>query len=539
MKIIFIRYNASEDDLKRAYRRIVLKHHPDKRKAQGEEIRTDDDYFTCIIKAYETLSVPVKRRSYDSVDEEFDDTLPTQQEVEKDFYGTLGIQFELNARWSEKKHVPLLGDDTSERAAVEKFYDFWYNFQSWREYSYLDEEDKEKGQDREERRWIEKQNKIIRQKRKKEEMARIRSLIDLAYNNDPRIVRFKKEDKDRKLAAKRAKQTAAQAMKAEEERMIREAEIAKQKADEAEQKRIEAIQKEREQQKRALKKEKKIFRDTVKSNDYYSTDDTEKLKHMEGTEKICEMLKTLELQELNKNLAIGGRDTFVTVLEETEKKLEEERRALFTTKTSTSTINSAVKSVNKKSLWTPENMQLLIKAVNLFPAGTTSRWEVIANFMNQHATNLGDIKFSAKDVLNKTKDLQHGDFSKSEMKTQANQNAFESFEKAKKELKIMDNSEISVKTDETKPSTNGEMNGHVNDDVATNKTKTEPKAWTKDEQSLLEQAIKTYPVSTPDRWDRIAECIPGRNKKECLRRVKELVDRVNAKKEATQSVKQN
>lgn len=51
----YYRYNATDDDIKRAYRKIVLKHHPDKRKAQGENVHTDDDYFTCITKAYETL----------------------------------------------------------------------------------------------------------------------------------------------------------------------------------------------------------------------------------------------------------------------------------------------------------------------------------------------------------------------------------------------------------------------------------------------------------------------------------------------------
>lgn len=530
----------------------MLKHHPDKRKAQGEEIRQDDDYFTCIIRAYEILSVPVKRRSYDSIDPEFDDTLPSQQSVEKDFYGVLTPQFELNKRWSEKRNVPLLGDDSSDRAAVEKFYDFWYNFQSWREYSYLDEEDKDKGQDREERRWIEKQNKQIRIKRKKEESSRIRALVDLAYNNDPRIVRFKKEEKERKLAAKRAKQTAAQAMKAEEERAIREAELAKQKADEAEQKRIEAIQKEREAQKRALKKEKKILRDTMKSNDYYATDDKEKLKHMEGIDKICELMKTLELQQLNKDMAANGREAFVKALEETEVKMEEERRALFgAPKTVTpASSSSSVKPVNKKSLWTLENVQLLIKAVNLFPAGTVQRWEVVANFLNQHAINLGDLKFTAKDVLNKTKDMQHSDFSKSDLKNQTNINAFESFEKNKKELKVVDNSEISVNDDNPEQLMNGnsntekKVNGHPVNGNASPPMPTKPaappvetKTWTKEEQSLLEQAIKTYPVSTADRWDRIAECIPGRTKKECLKRVKELVDQVNAKKKATQLAK--
>ena len=56
---------------------MVLRHHPDKRRGAGEEIRDDDDYFTCITKAYEILGDPVKRRSWDSVDPEFDDDIPS------------------------------------------------------------------------------------------------------------------------------------------------------------------------------------------------------------------------------------------------------------------------------------------------------------------------------------------------------------------------------------------------------------------------------------------------------------------------------
>lgn len=44
--------------------------------------------------------------------------------------------------------------------------------------------------------------------------------------------------------------------------------------------------------------------------------------------------------------------------------------------------------------------------------------------------------------------------------------------------------------------------------------------WTAMEQQLLEQALKTYPASTPERWDRIAECLPTRSKKDCMRRYK-------------------
>ena len=44
------RWRASDDQIKKAYRFKVLRHHPDKRRAAGEEIREDDDYFTCITK---------------------------------------------------------------------------------------------------------------------------------------------------------------------------------------------------------------------------------------------------------------------------------------------------------------------------------------------------------------------------------------------------------------------------------------------------------------------------------------------------------
>lgn len=453
----------------------------------------------------------------------------------------------------------------------------------------MDEEDKDKGQDRDERRWIDKQNKAVRIKRKKEEMSRIRALVDLAYNNDPRIVRIKNEEKEKKQAAKRARMSAVQAQRAEEERVLKEAQLAKEKAEQAEQKRIEQIRLEKEQQKRALKKERKTLRDLAKENNYYSTSDKEKIKNMEGVEKICEMLKHLELQSFNKDLATGGRNSFVKMLKQTEDKLEEERLAVFGVNKTVAAAQqaqqakqaSAVKSVDKNAMWCPENMQVLIKAVNLFPAGTVQRWEVIANYLNQHCTNLSNRKFAARDVLNKAKDLQSSDFAKNDLKAQANDNAFESFEKTKKELKIVDNAEISM-IDENdtasnkkakKPQTNGtilkdteKINGHATAAEKNDKAKVakvsngpvapaaaapapapapsaaaaavaNPSTWSKDEQALLEQAMKTYPVSTPDRWDRIAECIPNRSKKDCLRRVKELVDLVNAKREAQQIAK--
>ena len=139
--------------------------------------------------------MPSKRRAYDSVDPEFDDQIPDQfsttKQTKKDFFSTFAEAFERNGRWSTRTPVPKLGKDDMSREDVDKFYKFWYAFESWREYSYLDEEDKESGSDRDERRWIEKNNRVQRAERKKEEMKRIRSLVDNAYNSDPRVIRFR------------------------------------------------------------------------------------------------------------------------------------------------------------------------------------------------------------------------------------------------------------------------------------------------------------------------------------------------------------
>ena len=43
----------------------------------------------------------------------------------------------------------------------------------------------------------------------------------------------------------------------------------------------------------------------------------------------------------------------------------------------------------------------------------------------------------------------------------------------------------------------------------------EKKAWTQDEQTRLEQALRTYGPKEPERWEKIQAAVPTRSKREC------------------------
>lgn len=64
-KILGLSKDASEDQLKKAYRKMALKYHPDKNKSPGAE-----EKFKEVAEAYEVLSDPKKREIYDKYGEE-------------------------------------------------------------------------------------------------------------------------------------------------------------------------------------------------------------------------------------------------------------------------------------------------------------------------------------------------------------------------------------------------------------------------------------------------------------------------------------
>ncbi|CAA9990961.1 DNA-binding chaperone, putative [Plasmodium knowlesi strain H] len=160
--------------------------------------------FLKIQDSYAVLSDKTLRKQYDS-SIPFDEYIPTLTELEEapNFYEFLRPVFKRNAKWSAKKPVPDIGDEHTDIKNVKYFYDFWYNFINWRDFSYQNEYNYEEAECREERRWMERENKKIQKKASKAENLRIIKLVDLAYNNDPRIIA---ENKRVKLEKQRKKE---------------------------------------------------------------------------------------------------------------------------------------------------------------------------------------------------------------------------------------------------------------------------------------------------------------------------------------------
>lgn len=142
--------------------------------------------------------------------------------------------------------------------------------------------------------------------------------------------------------------------------------------------------------------------------------------------------------------------------------------------------------------WSDDDLAELTRLTKKYPNGTLSRWEVIAEHMNR---SVQEVTFQAA----RLKEPSHRPTGDSVAETIVQ----EATKKAKK---------VAASTDD-KPSNVSEA------------------AWSQDEQKLLETAIVKYPKSTAgDRWQKIANSVPGRTKEECLARYKYLVQKVKEQK---------
>ncbi|KAF9686320.1 hypothetical protein SADUNF_Sadunf03G0146500 [Salix dunnii] len=539
-----LRYLATEEQIRKSYREVALKYHPDKQAAillaeeteSAKQAKKDEieSHFKAIQEAYEALIDPVKRRIYDSTDE-FDDEIPTDC-APQDFFKVFGPAFMRNGRWSVNQTVPSLGDEKTSIKEVDSFYNFWYSFRSWREFPHADEFDLEQAESRDHKRWMERQNAKLSEKARREDYARIRTLVDSAYKKDPRILRRKEEEKAEKQRKKEAKFLAK---RLQEEEAARAAEEEKRQK-EVEEKRVAeaALQQKKlkEKEKKLLRKERSRLRNlsgSVLSQCLLNLKeaDVEDLCMSLGIEQLrslCDRIEAKEVLEQAKILRDAcGCDHDSGSSKQEEKKISQQNGSLNS--------NGSVplsSSGKKEKPWGREEIELLRKGTQKYPKGTSRRWEVISEYIGT-GRSVEEILKATKTVL-----LQKPDAAK----------AFDSFLEKRKPaqsiasplstrediegvstVQALESGAAKITQEESSKDTDKQKSDGV---VATNgvSSSADQDVWSAVQERALVQALKTFPKEASQRWERVAAAVPGKTVNQCKKKFALLKESFRNKK---------
>jgi len=343
------RWQATPDELRKSYRRLILEKHPDKKAAnensptkrvakeegdekkkkgkkgaddEGEGEEEEDEEFKLLAAAWDLLGDESRRRQFDSIDF-FNDSMPKEYtDKEPDhFYRLFGGIFARQAKFSSSRPVPQLGDAETPLEDVQKFYAFWGGFKSWRDFTLLAEHDVMEAGDREERRWMQRKNKNEVDRLKATEMKRLYSCVELAQEHDPRIAKAKagrvaekeriKAEKEAVLAAERqAKEDVLAAAAAEEAAAA--AVVAGAKAAKDGEKAV--IKREKEKLRSALKKARKELKALAEAGAKWE-------KRAADLEAVASGLPTEEIEALTATLAAAAEPAGTVAIDAALKKV--------------------------------------------------------------------------------------------------------------------------------------------------------------------------------------------------------------------------
>ncbi|KAJ1663698.1 hypothetical protein IW140_004698 [Coemansia sp. RSA 1813] len=526
-----LRYKAESSQIKQAYQMRALQFHPDKRAATGGT--HDDAFFKCAQKAYNLLSDPVRRRQFDSVDPAIPDAIPKGHlEDGQDFFSVYVPIFEREARFSKKQPVPQLGKMDSSREAMEAFYRFWTSFDSWRSFEYLDKE-KEHVENREEKRWLDKKNRAERARRKTEDNKRVSTLVQQAMSLDPRIEMYKEQGRREKEKRRLAKEAAARQTEIER----KQAEEEKKRQDELkaaqERKRAAEEKREREAKKQELRTMKKSVRVLVANNNYCLDEGQQNAMTVAArSAEIDILLDNMQKEAVTKfhDTLVDNQDNHAQILEAIVSRINEVvwripavgssftsfvrgREIAERVRSQLEADASCQPSTKTRSKWSADELELLIKATNKFPGGTGRRWETIGKWLSQHG---GFPRRTEHELIAKTNELRSGAQSGGGqiVKNLQSKKVHNDDKRIKNEASVRyDGPQLQQQQQQTKDLSKPD------------------RPWASEEQSQLERALQAYPPAYKgaDRWDKIAESVVGRTKKECKLRVKFLIEQVRSK----------
>ena len=261
-ELLGVERTASEDELKKAYRKKALLLHPDKNR--GDEERATKT-FAEVQAAYEVLSDPQERAWYDSHESSIlrgdggvgQDT-PTYQNVRmttaddlarmvrkfnsnveftdspSGFFGFVRETFEqlaneedIAAQWEDVdvRAYPTFGhkDDTHDDV-VKQFYSAWAGFATVKSFAWRDKYKLSEAPDRRIRRLMEKENNAERQDGIREFNEAVRVLVAFVRKRDPRYTPNTQSEADRQKALRDAATAQRARARAANEAKLAEAE---------------------------------------------------------------------------------------------------------------------------------------------------------------------------------------------------------------------------------------------------------------------------------------------------------------------------
>lgn len=390
--------------LRKVYHKACLLYHPDKMKSVAKDADgvEDNRVFLKLQEGFNVLSDDDKRRVYDS-QLPFDESTPTEAFLDKkmkknpkSFYTIFDPVFKRNGRFAVKKPIPNLGDENTPIEEVLKFYEYWVNFESWRDFSGKDSEyNPDDATSREEKRWMQKENEKIGKKLKKKEMDRIIDFVTLAQRKDPRIIADKEARRQAKEAEKFAKEAEERKKAEEAAAAIAAAEQAELEAKEA----ANASKADREKMKKVMSKARNILRKLLRHTAVIGLGDgAYGILTDEEQEFLCANCSLEELNLMNDSMGSepATKDPSVFIPEGAEvvknllvelkdrksRELEEEKRAKEAKKASAVAEKTNDPKAEIVREWSRDQLSFLAKGVAKFPAGQTNRWGLITQFMN-------------------------------------------------------------------------------------------------------------------------------------------------------------
>ncbi|XP_075311813.1 dnaJ homolog subfamily C member 21 isoform X3 [Odontesthes bonariensis] len=250
-EILGVKIDAGDDELKKVYRKLALKWHPDKNLDNSEEAA---EQFKLIQAAYDVLSDPQERAWYDNHREALlkgglsgdyeDDSIDLLQyftvtcysgygDDDKGFYTVYRNLFESIVKEEmehrrvedeeEEEEFPPFGDSLSDYdTVVHVFYGYWQSFCTRKNFAWKEEYDTRQASNRWEKRAMEKDNKKTRDKARKERNDLVRQLVAFVRKRDRRVQAHRKlveeqnAEKIKKVEELRRQQKLKQAKLAEE-----------------------------------------------------------------------------------------------------------------------------------------------------------------------------------------------------------------------------------------------------------------------------------------------------------------------------------